>query len=189
MLFLFSMDERIDIVTLNGEPTGDSCMKSFAHEHGLLHASVHIWFYTKSGDILIQKRSKNKDIYPNLWDISVAGHIASKETAIHSAVREIKEEIGLSIAKESLSYKGIWTEKHSHANGMVDHEVHHIYITELSLSLESLIPQKEEVSELKLISIHQLEKSINQKKEFVPHDPNYYMYIINLLREQISYEK
>lgn len=179
------MDELIDIVNLKGEPTGNACMKSFAHQNGILHASVHCWFYNKQGEILIQKRAKNKDIYPDLWDVSVAGHIASEENFTEAAIREIKEEIDVTVLKQELIYKGIWEEKHQHSNGLIDHEIHHIFLIELKTELTNLTPQAEEVSDLKLVTLDYLENNYTNTTSFVPHDLDYYQHIIKLLREAI----
>lgn len=183
------MDELIDIVDYKGQPTGEICLKSEAHKKGILHASVHIWFYTSNQEILVQKRSHNKEIYPNLWDVSVAGHIESGESPINSAIREVSEEIGFAISKEHLLYKGIWEEKHHHSNGLIDHEIHHVYLAPLTCRLDILIPQKEEVADLKLINLNQLSEDCHKQSYFVPHQKEYYHYIINLLRETFSYEK
>jgi len=91
------MDEYIDIVDNLGELTGKSALKSEAHKNGWYHNTVHIWFYTKRGDILLQQRSHKKKICPLLWDVSVAGHIDAGETIALAAVRETREEIGLEI--------------------------------------------------------------------------------------------
>jgi len=181
------MDELIDIVDIKGKPTGDTCMKSVAHQNGILHASSHIWFYTVTGEILIQKRSKSKEIYPDLWDVSVAGHIAAGEISIKSAIREIKEEIGLDISEKELSYQGIWIEKHEHTNGLIDNEVHHIYIAKLKEHFCKLTAQKEEVSDLKLVSLNYLENNYTNSALFVPHCSKYYQYILCLLKEIISF--
>lgn len=181
------MDELIDIVTLDGQPTGTVCLKSDAHQNGFLHASVHIWLYTKKGTILVQKRSKTKDLFPDLWDISVAGHIAANEKPIIAALREIKEEIGCSLNQKDLNYKNTWIEKHKHSNGMIDHEVHHIYLAEITNDITKLTLQKEEVSDVQFISLEKLEKEVAQQATFVPHDAKYYKHIIDLLKAQISH--
>lgn len=183
------MDELIDIVNPKGKTTGESCMKSIAHQNGLLHASVHIWFYTSKKEILIQKRSIEKEIYPNLWDVSVAGHIASGEKPITSAIREVKEEIGLTICETELKYQNIWEEKHYHSNGLIDHEIHHLYLAKLASNINSLTPQKEELSDLKLISLQKFEQQYNNPLCFVPHDKKYYQYIIELLKKITQDEK
>lgn len=179
------MDELIDIVNTKGEPTGNTCMKSYAHQNGTLHASTHIWLYSSKGEVLIQKRSCSKDIFPNLWDVSVAGHIESGELPINAATREIKEEINLSISKDQLSYKGIWEEKHEHINGLIDHEIHHIYLAELKTNVQQLSAQKEEVSDLKMISLNHLENNYNNTSIFVPHNSLYYQQVIQLIKEAL----
>ncbi len=50
------LHEYIDIWTENGIPAGTSLLKDVAHKKGLFHPTVHIWFYTKKGCILIKKR-------------------------------------------------------------------------------------------------------------------------------------
>ena len=89
------MDELVDILDEHGNLTGQSCLKSEAHLKGLLHPTVHVWLYTKDGRVLIQQRGKNKDTHPLLWDVSVAGHVASGEGIPLAAVREVQEEVGL----------------------------------------------------------------------------------------------
>ena len=44
-----------------------------------------------------------KNIYPLLWDVSVAGHIDAGETFFEAAIRECKEEIGLTLTPKILS--------------------------------------------------------------------------------------
>ena len=54
------MDELVDILNSDGDYTGEQIMKSEAHKKGLYHPTVHIWFYTSDGKVLIQKRSSDK---------------------------------------------------------------------------------------------------------------------------------
>ena len=74
--------EYIEIYTKCGEPTGEKLLKSKIHKEGLFHATVHVWMFCSKDKILIQKRSKNKEINPGVWDVSVAGHIRFNENKI-----------------------------------------------------------------------------------------------------------
>lgn len=168
------MDELIDILDEDGNFTGKSCLKSEAHKHGYFHATVHIWFYTKDEKILLQQRSPKKKVFPNLWDISVAGHIGAGEEILDAAVREVYEEIGLPINKEQL--KKIGTRKHqvSHANGIQDNEIHHVFIAELTVDLEALTVQEEEVAGLKLFDLSVLSNTKNLENVLLPRFHDYY---------------
>ncbi len=96
------MDERVDILDEQGKPTGESCLKSEAHRNGLLHPTIHVWLYTPDGRVLIQQRGENKATHPLLWDVSVAGHVSAGEEVITAAIREVEEEVGLTISESTI---------------------------------------------------------------------------------------
>lgn len=173
-------DELIDIL-LDDLSFQKTSLKSDAHKYGWLHASVHIWFYTKNGKILLQKRSPNKLSFPNLWDVSVAGHISAGEKPTTSALREIKEEIGITVKDTDLVYIGKYHEIYEHKKNYVDNEIHYIYLCELTHTLDSLKIQEEELSDIKLIAIDDFKKLIyagSNENEIVPHEVDYYALIL-----------
>ncbi|WP_299442048.1 NUDIX domain-containing protein [uncultured Aquimarina sp.] len=182
-------DELIDILNRNGEFTGEVQLKSEAHRLGLYHASVHIWFYTIDGKVLLQKRAKDKDTYPNLWDISVAGHIAKGESKENSALREIEEEIGLSIKITDLDYIGIYLSEKQPKPDLLDNEFHYIYLSKLSHPIDTLTLQEEEVGEIKLIPIQLLKNHLKDliiMKNYVPHDAEYYNFILKEITNRFT---
>lgn len=181
-------DELIDIVKRDGKLTGEVRLKSEAHRLGLYHASVHIWFYTINGKILLQKRAKDKDTFPNLWDVSVAGHIGAGETPKNSALRETEEEIGLPIDEKNLDFIGTYFSEKQPNPDIFDNELHYIFLSELKVSIEELTLQKEEVSEIKLIPIQLLMnhlKDIDAKTNYVPHDPKYYDFVLKEITNRL----
>ncbi|WP_419211783.1 NUDIX hydrolase [Maribacter sp. X9] len=180
------MDELIDILTDNGEPTGTRAMKTEAHRKGLFHPTVHIWFYTSDGKILLQKRAENKDTHPGLWDVSVAGHIGAGENILDSALREIAEEIGLSISETALQKIGIFKSVQKHSESLIDCEFHHTFLSELKFPLEKLTKQESEVNDLKLLSIKKLEDELlhpDKSKIYVPHSQTYYSTIVSEIKK------
>ncbi|WP_025742112.1 NUDIX hydrolase [Aquimarina pacifica] len=181
-------DELIDIYNKDGISTGEVCLKSEAHKMGLYHTSIHVWFFTKDHNILLQKRAVDKDTFPNLWDISVAGHIGSGETVENSAIREVKEEIGLSISKKDLIFIGTHLSEKKPKPDLLDNEFHHIFIAELKHSTQKLTLQEEEVSDIALIPISIFESEIRdseKKKKYVPHDILYFEWILKEIKNQL----
>ena len=170
-------EEFIDIVSKNQKPTGESAPKSVIHQKGYYHNTAHIWFYTNDGKILLAQRSAKKIICPLLWDVSVAGHIDAGETPKQAAIREAREEIGLSISEKSLNKIGVFECFQTYKNGIIDNEFHHTFISELKVLLSELSPQIEEVEALKLVSINtfkQLIKNIGDNNHFVASNKSYY---------------
>lgn len=88
------MSAPIAIVNENDEIIG-SATKQEAWDKGLIHRIVRIMLAHPDGRILIQHRTPAKDIFPNCWDNSVAGHVDAGEDYDAAAQRELTEELGL----------------------------------------------------------------------------------------------
>mgnify|MGYP002709524200 FL=1 len=88
--------EFLDIRDKNGNPTGEVKERSLVHADGDIHGTSHVWIVRKnekgSYDLLLQKRSENKDAFPGCYDISSAGHLPAGQDYLSSALREL--EIG-----------------------------------------------------------------------------------------------
>lgn len=65
------------------------------HDKTLIHRAVGTIVFNKKGEILLQKRSKHKDLNPGMYDISSSGHVSPKETYLAAAKRELSEELGI----------------------------------------------------------------------------------------------
>jgi 8-oxo-dGTP pyrophosphatase MutT (NUDIX family) len=89
------MPKNIDIVTDKDEPTGKQSSIDHALKMGLWHRGVHVVVCTKTGYVLVQKRSSTMLTHPGYLDISCGGFVDAGETPLHAAVRELKEELGL----------------------------------------------------------------------------------------------
>ena len=175
------MDELIDILDENGNATGTTALKSDAHRLGLFHATVHLWLFTKDEKILLQKRAATKKVFPNLWDISVAGHIAAGEEILNAAIREVQEEIQLQLNKEDLIKIGIRKHQIKHDNGIQDNEFHHVFIAELKEDINNLKVQKEEVADLQLFDLNILRKTKNLENILLPRFHDYYCKVYNAI--------
>jgi isopentenyldiphosphate isomerase len=69
------------------------------HRLGLKHRATHVLVFNSRGEVFLQKRSMKKDRQPGVWDSSASGHLASGEGYDACAVRELREEIGLTVAQ------------------------------------------------------------------------------------------
>lgn len=180
------MDELIDILTPNGKPTGKTALKSEAHKNGWFHATVHIWLFTSDEKILLQKRAFTKKVFPGLWDISVAGHIATSESVLSAAKREVLEEIGLQLNDNDFIKIGTRIHQVSHPNGVQDNEHHHVFIAELKTPIEQLTIQKEEVADIKLFDLSILKETKNLENVLLSRFHDYYCMIYSKIIKKIN---
>ena len=101
--------------------------------------------------MLIQRRQMSKDRYPGCWDISAGGFVLSGEDSADAVRRELREEVGLQAAPESLTF--LFTEPFSYV-------LDDFYLVRSDAELSSLTLQPEEVSDAKWASQEEVEAMI-----------------------------
>jgi len=176
------VDEYLDIWNSDGQPTGQSCSKDEAHQNGWFHPTVHIWFYTATPALLLQKRSLTKETFPGFWDVSVAGHVSAGESILEGAIREVKEEIGLNIQEADLTLLDIRKNTNRFDNGIIDCEFQHVFLVKLETPVSQLQIQETEVDAVRLFSFEELQKCMLQKHptyRIVPADMSYYQFVMD----------
>lgn len=145
--------ELLDILDEQGNPTGKVEERSIVHEKGLWHIHVEVWLMNEEGKLLFQKRSANKKRNPNKWT-RTGGHVDSGETSLIGIQREVEEEIGVKIPQDKFELIKI-------DKTIADKNTHHFtynYFAYVNYKIEDYTMQKEEVSDLKYISIEEMEE-------------------------------
>lgn len=144
-------DEIVDIYDENNERVG-TATRSEAQAHGFWIRSFHCWLLDKNTKcVIFQKRAPDKRIYPNMWDISAAGHYTSGET-IAQGVRELEEEIGLRRTIDDLEFLGIRTEVAKVGDAIV-REFAYTYFLLDDLAPKQLKPDQVEVSGISYVPV------------------------------------
>ncbi len=87
-------EEWFDVVDEQDRVVG-SALRREVHARGLLHRAVHALVDDAAGRVLLQRRSANKDMYPNQWAASASGHVDRGEDYDTAMVRELGEELGI----------------------------------------------------------------------------------------------
>ena len=163
--------EYLDIVDENGRPTGETVSRDTAHRDGVRHRTAHVWVVRKTEtghDILLQKRSMEKESYPGLYDTSSAGHIPAGEEPLPSALRELSEELGIGAEPEDLFYAGTFRirfEKEFHGRPFRDNEVTRVYVYSKPVDIGCLTLQASEVDEVRWFDLETVWEEIHRSRE------------------------
>jgi len=168
-------DEVCQAYTDYGEPIIDLPLQKASANRGTLHGASHVWIVRTTDsktEVLLQRRAPNKVTWPNLYDISAAGHINFGESPIQAAIRETQEELGLAISAAELQLLFVHHARLKAAPGIIENELQwvYLYITQRDIILHG---EDDEVSSLKWISLEQL-TAMRRGQQLVPHASVYF---------------
>ncbi len=134
--------EMLDIYDAAGERTDRSAPRGTRLSQGEYFLCTHIFLKNQDGRFLIQQRSAIKPTRPNVWDIT-AGAVDAGETSLEAAIRETKEEVGLTITPASL---------HFLFRDCVRSCYHDVYYACVPFTLSDCTMQASEVQALRLVT-------------------------------------
>lgn len=139
-----SETELLDSLDEQGRVIGQASRNEFHSNPDLIHGVVHCWIFNSNGDVLWQKRSKQKATSPGKWDMSCGGHILSGSNPDNTLAKELEEELGVKNLNTNLVERYI-------IKGESQTEMVYLYYAVADLSPEELTLQEDEVEKVEWI--------------------------------------
>ena len=146
-----------DILDNEGNKTGRTMIKGEEKiPEGFYHLGADVWIKNSENKILIQKRSPQKRLEPNVWAMT-GGSVIKGETSIETIERETFEELGIKInVKEAKILTRFKT-----GNVWID-----TFFLKQDIDLDKVIMQEEEVCDVKWAAYEEIEE-IYQQGQFI----------------------
>lgn len=141
-----------------GTPTGTAEIIAAHTGVGQLHKAFSIYVFRKNrSEILIQKRSRKKMLWPGIWANTCCSHPRAGESTQEAGVRRLHEELGFTC---DLSEGGTFVYRSEDPQGRgVEHE--HVTILIADTEEPSVRANPDEVMEWKWITVETLQKDMN----------------------------
>ncbi len=176
--------EYLDVVDENNNLIGKNEERNIIHEKGIWHREVAVWIMNEKGEVLLQKRAASKKQYPNKWAIC-AGHIDAGESHEAAIIREMNEEIGMTLAIDDLEFLGVYKVEEQTEN-IINNYFNYTYFLKTNWKIEDYTICLEELSEVKYIPLVELEKSVRLGNDEMTFTKKSYMpKIIEELRKRL----
>ena len=139
-------DELLEVFDAAGRATGAAKSRASVHRDGDWHLAFFCWIVRQDAgarlDLVLQKRAADKDVWPERFDASAAGHVRFGESAVEAS-REIEEELGIVAPRGALVPVMRHQQEHVHDNGLVDREINDVHLWRHDEPLESYRPGPE----------------------------------------------
>ena len=132
-----------------------------AHQKGLRHMAVSV--FVLDGDrVLLQKRAAAKYHTPGLWANTCCTHPDWQEDPATCALRRLNEELGITglypAHRDRIEYRA------DVGGGLIEHEVVDLYVAAAAPGLD-VRPNPDEVSDVRWITIYDLDAEITRRPE------------------------
>lgn len=148
-----------DLYDKHRNPTGETMIRGNPVPEGRYHLVIHVCIFNSRGELLIQHRQPFKPTWSGMWDLTVGGAVASGETSLIGAQREVAEEIGYKLDLSDVAPAVSVT----FPDGFDDY-----YIVEQDLDITQLRFQPEEVLEVKWATLSDV-LSMIEDGGFIPY--------------------
>jgi isopentenyl-diphosphate delta-isomerase len=158
---------------------GQGCNKDDGYSKGLLHGSAHVWLWrlrNGKAEVLLQLRAPGKRTWPNCYDISAAGHIDLGEAPLQAGLREMREEIGLTLPETDLALIGVNRETIVTPTGAIENELEWVYLVD-GTAIGHFELEDGEVTSMHWIPLETF-KAEHTNGHYVPHEPQYFALVI-----------
>ncbi len=136
------MAEWYEIYTKERIPTGKTRARYEMLRDGEYRLGAEIWIFHPDGRLMVTKRHPEKREYPGLWECT-GGFVCAGETTKDTILREVREEIGLSLSPSDVRL--ITTE-------LSGPQFLDLYTATADVAIEALILQPEEVTDARWVT-------------------------------------
>ncbi|MGI2328554.1 NUDIX hydrolase [Planococcus sp. YIM B11945] len=197
--------EQIAYCSEEGQPLGVAAREE-VHKRGLWHETFHCWIVSKRDgrDVIhLQLRSAEKKDFPDLLDITAAGHLLAGET-VEDGIREVEEELGIAVAYSSLIPLGVIKDQIRHKD-FIDNERCNVFLYQAPPNVEErYMLQQEEVAgmvevefeafyswcfgeqdELEVCGMGRLLNKTVTLKDLVPHSEAYWQNVAQAIKQEM----
>ena len=156
------MPEVWDIYDRNRALTGRTILRGDPMTEDEYHLVVSVWIRNSMGEWLLSRRAQNKS-HPLKWE-PVGGSVLAGEASLSGALREVQEELGIALEKETgRLYASFRRDKVCWENpGFLD-----IWYFEIDIAIDKIVLQEEETCGARWASEKEILRMI-ESGEFVP---------------------
>jgi isopentenyldiphosphate isomerase len=146
------MADLIDVLDSRGLRTGE-----------ILPRAVHVYLWNAKNEVLLQKRAASVDNYPNVFSISVLGHVNAGERSAATAKREVEEELGIEAAGLRFEFMFSYYSEAVLSERYHDRQFNDVYLLRLDVYPKLIKFDTREVADVKFVPFDEFERMVNDR--------------------------
>jgi isopentenyldiphosphate isomerase len=183
------MSELFEVFDDGNHPLGYVKERHLVHREGDWHRTAQVYVLNPQRELLCNLRHPDKDVFASLWDVCIGGHLAPGETYVDGAVREMGEELDVSLQAGDLSFVGNVSINGGDAvKGLFDREHAGVFVWRTDRPAEDFNYQWEEITRLAFFPLSAVRRNLSVAVPDVPFIPlrETYLRILDLVERKIG---
>jgi isopentenyl-diphosphate delta-isomerase len=178
-----------EVLDEQGHKTGKVLDRETVHGQELWHEAVNVWMVNSKGEVLLQLRGPKVDLNPDVWDVAIGTHVRPQEDPTDSAIRCLKDEMGVVIAPDTLKHLFNIQSANPIGAGRTHKTVNHVFLLKRDLPLTDFTYDSEKIAQLvwkPLIEVMAEVGSTETSKRYYPRAGNFYPRLFDALQAEMS---
>jgi len=161
--FLHFTNNQVVLVTPQDQPISIEAKATAHQDQGQLHRAISVYLFNFKKQLLIQKRSRHKMLWPLTWANTCCSHPQPGEDCLAAAQRRLQQEFGLK-AKLKFHHQFIYQAKYKNIG--LEHELDFVFT---GISDAQPQPNSQEIADWQYLSLPNIKKAIqNQPDKYTP---------------------
>ena len=119
--------------------------------------TVLLFVVNSKNQILMQKRSAKKELWPGCWDGTGGGHVDAGEIGLTCAIRELREELNIDLCPRDVHYIGGYRSDKKHGE-IHNRHFNEFFVAHKDVDVKDIKLQKSEVDEVRWIDFAEFKR-------------------------------
>ncbi len=147
--------EDLILVNASDEAIGTLPKRECHEQDGQLHRAFSVFIFNRAGEVLLQKRSPQKMLWPMFWSNACCSHPRAGEDAEEAAHRRLQQELGIST---TLTY--LYKFQYQARFGDVGSENELCWVWVGQAEADDVAPNENEIAEWQFVSKATLDQAL-----------------------------
>jgi isopentenyl-diphosphate delta-isomerase len=157
-------NDLLILVNKNDEQEGYATKLKCHEGNGILHRAFSVFLLNSKNELILQKRSENKPLWPLYWSNSVCSHPRKDELLSDATQRRLKEELNVESSRLKKAFH--FTYQASYKDVGSENEFCHVYY---GRTFQSPAVNENEIAEIKEVSLKEAQQWVkNSPEAFTP---------------------
>lgn len=148
--------EDLILVNEQDESIGTMPKRECHEDDGRLHRAFSVFIFNHKGEVLLQRRSEQKMLWPMFWSNACCSHPREGETSEFAAHRRLQQELGIE-AELTFLYKFQYHARYRDIGS--EHELCWVWVGEAEA--EDVQPNTNEIAEWRFFSREELDRELD----------------------------